>query len=164
MWCRSGNSKNRKHIKYECQIPFKRCGSGKACSGIADFPPHHGAIRATATGPPQRKVGMVCIPISVWPWTLGVCAWTLCMHAKARTHMHRAGNPGHLPRKMLQVQASQLPDTTEILFTHTLPIFMLPRQLWSFISLWFRSQVLRYMKYSKFRSAMCSAIPCASRG
>ena len=38
MWCRSGNSKNRKHRKYECLIPFKRCGSGKACSGIADFP------------------------------------------------------------------------------------------------------------------------------
>ena len=26
------------------------------------FPPHHGAIRAAAARPPQRKVGVVCLP------------------------------------------------------------------------------------------------------
>ena len=39
-----------------------RCGSGTACGGIADFFPHHGVICAAAARPPQRKVGVVCLP------------------------------------------------------------------------------------------------------
>ena len=58
----SGDRENRKHRKYECLIPFKRCGSRMACGGIAEFFSHLGASRATAAEPPQQKVGVVCIP------------------------------------------------------------------------------------------------------
>ena len=56
-----GDGKNREHRKFECLIPFVRCGSGTACGGVADFFPHHGASRAAAAELPQRKVGVVCI-------------------------------------------------------------------------------------------------------
>ena len=33
-----------------------------ACGGLAGFFLHYGVIHAAAAGPPQRKVGVVCIP------------------------------------------------------------------------------------------------------
>ena len=60
-----GDGKNREHRKYECVIPFMRCDSRTACGFVFVFVfcQHHGAIPAAAAGPPQRKVGVVCIPV-----------------------------------------------------------------------------------------------------
>ena len=77
MRCRSSNGKNHEHGKYECLIPFIQYIRGMASGGITEFFLHHGAIHAAGAGPPQWKMGVVCIRATFLVCFVFRLHWTL---------------------------------------------------------------------------------------
>ena len=81
-----GNSENM-------NVPFMWYSSGTACGGVTDMFLPNGMIHAAAAWPPQRKVGLVCIP------TRFFLRWT-CINS--RQSSQNAGNrdEGRLWKKL----------------------------------------------------------------
>ena len=103
-----------------------RCSSGMACSGVAEFFPTPWLICATATGPLQWKVGVVCIPTFFF-----FLCWTLInSHRSFQDAGHR--DEGQLRKTEVELYEAVIGIMLRPLFYGTVQ----PKALLSFGSSW----------------------------